>query len=105
MGVIKINNLLTIIGLMVLLGFIGIIWCICMGVPRDPLEDQDQEKYLEEWISNKKTKCAEIDCKERLEDIYTGDFYCKKRAHTINPNRTRCTIRYANGKIERERNE
>ena len=26
-----------------------VFWALCKAAPRDPYEDEEQEKYLEEW--------------------------------------------------------
>lgn len=37
------------VAIITLLVIAGIGWVICASIPHDPGEDEEQEKYLEDW--------------------------------------------------------
>lgn len=40
---------MIIVAVVTFLVILGIDWAICAAIPRDPYEDQEQERYLAEW--------------------------------------------------------
>lgn len=40
---------MIIVAIITLLVIAGIGWAICTSIPHDPGEDEEQEKYLEDW--------------------------------------------------------
>lgn len=45
---------MIIVAIITLLVAVGIEWAICAAIPREPWEDEEQEKYLKEWRKNHK---------------------------------------------------
>lgn len=40
---------MIIVAIITFLVVVGIEWAICAAIPREPWEDEEQEKYLKEW--------------------------------------------------------
>lgn len=43
----------TIVVAIILICIVILVWCICAVSPREPWEDEEQIKYVDDWIRNK----------------------------------------------------
>jgi len=47
------RNFIYVIIALLIIAFIVLIWCIFSAVPREPWEDEEQIKYVDDWIRKK----------------------------------------------------